>query len=106
VDALWKKTHAEEVISELTGVTAIDDKLTVVPTKDTSDQTIAELLVNALKRNPMINEDAVEIRVANGVVTLTGAVPNWAARQVVHSSALHTFGAIAVDDQLVVANQD
>jgi osmotically-inducible protein OsmY len=42
--------------------------------------------------------------VANGVVTLTGAVPNWTARQVAKQSALHTFGAIGVDDQLVVAD--
>lgn len=105
VDALWKKSHAEEIVSQLTGVTAINNKLTGVPTKDTSDEMIAESLVNALKRNPMVNADAVEVRVANGVVTLTGAVPNWAARQVIYNSALHTFGAIGVDDQLVVANQ-
>lgn len=105
-DALWKKLHAEEVVLQLTGVTAIDNKLTVVPTKDISDEMIAESLVNALKRNPTINADAVEVRVANGVVRLTGAVPNWAARQLVYESALHTFGVIGVDDQLAVANQD
>jgi len=104
VDALWKKLHAEEVISELTGVTAVDNKLTVVPTKDTTDEIIAESLASALKRNPMINAHAIEIRVANSVVTLTGAVPNWAAREVVYNSALHTLGVIGVDDQLVVAD--
>ncbi len=106
LDALWKKSHAEEVISQLTGVMAIDNKLAAVPTKDTSDELIAESLAGALKRNPMINEDAIEVRVANGVVRLTGAVPNWAARQVVYNTALHTFGAIGVDDQLLVASQD
>jgi len=105
VDALWKKSHAEEVLLQLTGVTAVENKLTVVPTKDASDETIAESLASALKRNPMINADAVDVRVANGVVRLTGAVPNWAARQVAYQSALHTFGAIGVDDQLVVAEQ-
>jgi len=107
VDALWKKPHAEEVVLQLTGVTAITNNLTVVPTKDTSDEIIAESLTNALKRNPMINADAIQLAVANAVVRLTGAVPNWAARQAVHDAALHTFGAIGVvDDQLIVANQD
>lgn len=106
VDALWKKSHAEEVISQLTGVMAIDNKLTAVPTKDASDEMIADSLASAVKRNPMINANAVDVRVANGVVQLTGAVRNWATRQVVHNTALHTFGVIGVDDQLLIANQE
>jgi len=106
VDALWKVAHAEEVVSRLSGVTAIENKLTVVPTKDTSDEMIADSVVGALRRNPLINEDAVNATVANGVVTLTGVVPNWTAREVAYYSALHTFGAIGVDNQLVVADEE
>jgi osmotically-inducible protein OsmY len=106
VDALWKTANAEEIVSRLSGVTAIENKLTVVPTKDTSDELIAESVLSALKRNPMINPDAIEVTVANGVVKLAGAVPTWAAREVVYHSALNTFGAIGVDDQLVVANEE
>ena len=98
VDALWRKFHAEDVLMQLTGVAGINNKLTVVPTKDVSDELIAESLNNALSRNPMINADAIEVRVANGVVRLGGAVPNWTARQIVYNSALNTFGAIGVDD--------
>jgi len=106
VDALWKVAHAEEVVSRLSGVAAIENRLTVVPTKDTSDELIAEAIVSALKRNPLINEDAVKATVTNGVVRLAGAVPNWTAREVAHYSALHTFGAIGVDNQLVVADHE
>lgn len=103
VDALWKKFHAEEVVSQLSGVTAIDNQLAGVPTKDTSDEMIAGWVVNALSRNPVIKADTVEVQVANGVVTLAGVVPNWAARQAVHEVALHTFGALGVDDRLKIA---
>ena len=96
---------AEDIVSQLTGITAVDNKLTSVPTKDTTDEMIAELVVGALRRNPMINADAVDVRVANGVVRLSGAVPNHSARHVAYHSALHTFGAIGVDDQLVVVNE-
>jgi len=106
VDALWKVAHVEDVVSRLSGVTAIENKLTVVPTKDTSDELIAESVLSALKRNPMINEEAIEVAAANGVVKLTGAVPNWPAREVAHQSAAQTFGAIGVDNQLLVANED
>jgi osmotically-inducible protein OsmY len=104
VDALWKKLRVEEIVSQLTGVTAIDNELTSVPTKDTTDEVVAESVVSALKRNPMINADAIDVRVANGVVRLSGAVPNHSARQVAYHSALHTFGAIGVDDQLVIVS--
>ncbi|MBN2292223.1 MAG: BON domain-containing protein [Pirellulales bacterium] len=103
VDSLWKKNLAEEIVLQLTGVTAIENKLTVVPTKDTSDEMISELLLSALKRDPTINEDAIVVRVTNGVVQLSGAVSNWAARDAVYRTALHTFGSIGVDDQLEVA---
>ncbi len=103
VDAVWKKAHAEALISELTGVTAIVDKLACVPTKDTSDEIISEMVVNALKRNPTINDKAIEVRVANGVVRLSGAVPDWSARKAAYQTALNTFGVIGVDDQLLVA---
>lgn len=103
VDALWKKFHAEEVVAQLSGVTAIDNQLAGVPTKDTSDEMIAEWVVNALNRNPVIKADTIEVQVANGVVALAGVVPNWAARQAVHEVALHTFGALGVDDHLRIA---
>lgn len=106
VDALWRKFHAEDVLMQLTGVAGINNKLTVVPTKDVSDELVAESLNNALSRNPMINADAIEVRVANGVVRLGGAVPNWTARQIVYNSALNTFGAIGVDDHLVVVDRE
>ena len=104
VDALWKKFHIEEVVSQLSGVTAIDNQLVGVPTKDTSDEMIAEWVVNALNRNPSLNSQPIEVRVVNGVVRLAGVVPNWPARQTAIDVALHTFGALGVDDQLKIAD--
>lgn len=103
VDALWKKVHAEEIVANLTGVTAIDNQLTCVPTKDTSDEIIADLVVSALGRTRGINTGAIGVTVANGVVRLTGAVAHRSARDAALKVALHTFGAIGVDDQLVTA---
>lgn len=106
VDALWKMPLVEDLVARLTGVTAIDNKLAVVPTKDVSDERIAESIVEALKRNPKINEDAVEVTVANAVVTLTGAVRDWNARDIAHDTAVRAFGAIGVDNRLAVAEDE
>lgn len=103
VDALWKQPYVEDLISRLTGVTAIDNKLATVPTKDVSDEMIAESVIEALKRDPAINPDAIEVTVANAVVKLTGAVRDGMAREIAHSKAMHAFGGIGVDNQLLVA---
>ncbi len=105
VDALWKQPYVEDLISRLTGVTAIDNKLTTVPTKDVSDEIIAESVIEALNRNPAINADAVEVTVANAVVRLAGAVRDRRAREIAHHTAMQAFGAVAVDNQLMVAEE-
>jgi osmotically-inducible protein OsmY len=103
VDAVWKQRQVENIISQLTGVIAIDNQLATVPTKDISDEVIAQSVKKALQLNPLINESVVEVKVANAVVTLTGAVPNAVARRLAYDAALYTTGAIGVNDQLMIA---
>ncbi len=105
VDALWKLPLVEDLVARLSGVTAIDNKLAVVPTKDVSDERIAESVVEAFKRNPKINADAVEVTVANAVVKLTGAAHDWGAKELARDTAMRAFGAIGVDDELMVAQE-
>jgi len=105
VDALWKQPYLEEIVSRLTGIIAIDNKLTTVPTKDVTDEIIADAVIAALKRNPLINADALEVTVTNAVVRLSGAVRDWRAREIAHHTAMHTFGVLGVDDQLMSADE-
>ena len=52
----------------------------MVPTRTYGDEAIATDIVDALKRNSLVDAESVDVRVANGTVTLTGSVPNLAAR--------------------------
>ncbi len=106
VDALWKMPLVEDLVAKLSGVTAIDNKLAVVPTKDVSDERIAESVVEAFKRNPRINAEAIGVTVANAVVKLTGAVRDWNARDIAQDTAMCAFGAIGVDNRLAVAEDE
>ncbi len=103
VDALWKQMLAEDAVTRLTGVTAVENRLATVPTADASDEIISQSVVGALKREPLVNEDAIDVKVANAVVTLSGAVPNRMIRQLVVNAALYSLGVIGVDDRLTVA---
>jgi osmotically-inducible protein OsmY len=103
VDAMWKQGQIENIVSQLTGVTGIENRMATVPTKDISDEVIAQSVKAALKLNPLINESTVAVQVANAVVTLTGVVPSAVARRLAYDAALYTTGAIGVNDQLMVA---
>lgn len=103
VDGFWKKQHAEKVASDVTGVVDVENRLAVVPTRRITDDAIASEIVNALKRNILVDSDSVDVRVANGVVTLSGSVPSWASVRAAREAAYRTAGVVDVRDNLIAA---
>jgi hyperosmotically inducible protein len=106
VDAYWKKIEAENEASSVRGVTGVTNKIAVVTTEDEAkkpvDEAIAEDVVNAITRNYKVNIDDVDVKVEDGDVILTGAVPTWEARAAAYRSAIYTFGVTHVDNNLAV----
>ncbi len=102
VDSLWKKAHAERVASDVAGVISIDNRLAVVPTRDYTDEAIATDIVNALKRNSLIDAESVDVGVVNGIVTLNGTVANLAARRAARDTAWRTPGVLDVREKLTI----
>ena len=103
VDSYWKKTHAERVASDVTGVVGIENRLAVVPTRKISDEEIASDIMGSLKRNVLVDAERLDITVSNGIVTLSGSVPNWASRRAVRRAAYRTPGVVDVRDNLIIA---
>ncbi|MFW6161767.1 MAG: BON domain-containing protein [Planctomycetota bacterium] len=102
VDALWKKYHAEALVSNLAGVLSIENKLTVVPTEEVADKATAEDIMGAIERRLGTYAPNITVQVRNGVVTLTGTVPTWRERQEAYEAALYTFGVLEVDNQIAL----
>lgn len=102
VDAYWKKNEAGRIACRARGVCDIVNKLTVVPTRSIADKAIAEEVRSALERNFNGTSECVNIRVEDGVVTLSGTVPNWAAVRAAVNAAEFTRGVIDVLDNLSV----
>ncbi len=103
VDAYWKKRHAEDIAAAVRGVTAIENRLAIVPTRDYTDQEIAADITAALERNVLVDPEEVNIRVSDGVVTLTGTVDGWAARRAAANSARNTAGVRNLRDKIAVS---
>ncbi len=103
VNAHWKRLFVENKLAGVNGVLAIENKLAIVPLERISDELIAEDVVNALERDVRVNAEDVEVEVVDGIVTLTGSVPRWNARQAAELDASLTAGVIDVINKVTVA---
>lgn len=90
VDAHWKIQRAFDLVMGIRGVQDVRNNLAVVPTHNVADESLADQVVKALRRSPLVNEGRVEVEVKNGIVTLNGTVPSWmevnTAREVVSNT--------------------
>ncbi len=102
VDEYWKKGEAGRIACRARGVCDIVNKLTVVPTRSVADKAIADDVRAALERNIFGTADCTTIKVSRGLVTLSGTVPTWSARNAAITAAEYTRGVIDVIDDLVV----
>jgi len=74
-----------------------------VPSKKITDEAIAEAVVAALDRDEQIEVEDVTVAVNNGIVTLTGEVPTWTAKNSAELDVSFTAGVIDVNDELRIA---
>lgn len=103
VGSYWQKMLAEELAGSLSDVFGVTNELAVVPSKDITDQSIGRAIVSALERNAYVDPDQVNVEVANGVVTLSGAVPNLMVYRAALDAARHTVGVVNVINDLTFA---
>lgn len=102
VDAFWKKLRAESIAMEVLGVSGVENRLKVVPTQSLVDETVAAHVEASLERNLSVDERNIDIKVANGVVTLTGEVSSRHERDAAFESVLFATGVRDVQDFLTV----
>lgn len=101
-DAFWKKKRAENDIEFLSGVIAVKNELSIVPTKSLIDEDIAEDILASLRRKVDVAADKVNVYVKNGVVTLSGKVEDYSAWLAAYNSAENTLGVIDVKDKIQI----
>jgi len=100
VDAYWKILRSQQLVSDIIGVVDIENKLTVVPTKAVTDQVIATDLINAIGRSQAVDPEEVDVRVKDGLVTLSGTLLTHSAREAALECAYNTHGVKEVRNRL------
>lgn len=102
VESYWEKIKAEDVSAGITGVVNVLNKLSVVPTERISDQVIADDITAAITRNFRVSIKNINVKVENGVVTLSGEVSDFDAYNSALNIARSTKGVIDIVDNLVI----
>lgn len=102
VDAYWKKSFAEETVEHIPGMIDIINNLAVAPSKSIEDEILAQDVVNAIERDIHVKAEDITVKVNDGIVTLSGTVTGWPARQAAENDASFTAGVVDVKNNINV----
>lgn len=100
VKSYWEKIYTEELVTPVKGVNAVINKLTVVPSRNISDEVIAKDVMDAMDRNLNVDAQKINVNVEDGHVKLTGLVSSQPASRYAYEIALYTPGVIGVDSNI------
>jgi osmotically-inducible protein OsmY len=102
VDTYPQKIQAEELIATLAGVREVKNNLRVQPAVDLIDEAIARDIASTLRNDPLVDAGQIVVDVNDGVVTLSGTVPNAEANLTALQIARNTRGVLEVISKLGV----
>jgi osmotically-inducible protein OsmY len=107
VESYWQKQRAGEIAANTGGVIDVRNELTVTPTSPGSlDDNIRQDIIAALQRNARVDTAQMDIEVGDGVVTLRGTVPDYAAYHAAEDAARYTTGVIDVRNHLTMESPE
>ena len=86
----------------MSGVIDVTNLLRVEPMARTTDEDIRRDIEESLARNAYVNPATIEVRVRDGIVTLTGTVDDYLAYRTAEDIANYTSGVIEVNNNLVI----
>jgi osmotically-inducible protein OsmY len=102
VGSCWRRSLAERLVGELTGVAGIRNELNVVPKERAPDEVIARSIMSALDRDASVDAGKIVVKVDKGVVTLGGLVGDSVALRTAHECAECTPGVRDIRNDLSV----
>lgn len=102
VDSVWQKYRVEHVADDIAGIISVENKLTVHPVGEVSDEDIRNDILGTLDRNSFIDATNIIVQVENGEVTLSGVVSNDMERRIALNIAGNTNGVTEVHDNLEI----
>lgn len=108
VKSNWEKSHANDVVSRISGVRKVVNDLKVNYPVQYTDEVIHDKIAARLASNAATRwvADKITVTVSAGEVMLTGKVSSWSEYYAAESVALNTRGVRGVNNKLEVLNFD
>jgi osmotically-inducible protein OsmY len=100
VNSYWKKEKIYELSSHVPGVVSVSNKISVVPDKEISDAEIAEAIFILIQNSVHIDAHKVDVKVKDGVVTLSGILSSFNEYDAVRNIVKFTKGVIDIKNNL------
>jgi osmotically-inducible protein OsmY len=104
VDAYWKKRLVEDISLSATGSINVQNEIRVESMSKTVDEIIKQDIHKALNDNLNVRSEWITVEVNDGVVRLTGNVPDFDAARAAYVSAVFVDGVVDVRNDVVVKN--
>jgi osmotically-inducible protein OsmY len=93
---------AEVLCWWIPGVTSVDNQLEINPPEQDSDEELRDNLQVILGKDMLVDPSRFQLEVANGVVTLRGAVASAVTREAAEKDCWYTPGVVDVINELAV----
>jgi hyperosmotically inducible protein len=102
-----RKTDVERAVASINGVTAVNDRIEVLPLSPFDDRIRVRTLRTMLRSAPLDKyfqgvQPSIRIIVKNGNVTLDGVVLNSGDRQIAYMTANQVSGVFSVKNNLQI----
>lgn len=101
-DSYWEKNLAEDIALYTNGVIEVVNKLSVTVAKSVVDIDIEEDIKSTYRRIGLANHDEITVNATDGVVRLSGVVPNYRIKREAYNIAVYTAGVVDVVDDLTL----
>ncbi|MDG5816356.1 BON domain-containing protein [Chitinispirillales bacterium ANBcel5] len=102
VDEYWKKTYTVDLLAHVKGVIDIIDNMAVVPGNQIADESVAEDILEALKRQGKIDVSTITLEVSGGKAVIRGRVPDWQSFSDSYSILKNTKGVAEIRNELTI----
>lgn len=102
VDSYWEKNLAEDLARNTSGVIDVLNDLAVNLAKSIVDIDVENDIIDAYRRSGLIDEEKINVNVNDGIVHLTGIVPNYLIKRQAYNLAMYTAGVIDVIDDITI----
>jgi osmotically-inducible protein OsmY len=102
VNNLVAKKQATRIAEMVKGVRAVVNELYIQPTPSLTDEAILKGIQTALILSPAVEAPEVDVRLQNGVATLSGTVQSWQEKETVRRVAEGVKGVVGVENRIQV----